>query len=123
MESDFVYHIASKEEWDKAQNGGEYTVPSLESEGFIHFSTLKQCSQTANLYYSSASSLLLLQISSKKLNSKMLWEKSRNEELFPHLYGALNIDAVEVIHNWSPEANGRYEEPSSSNLSVQIADN
>jgi uncharacterized protein (DUF952 family) len=37
-----IYHITSKQEWVSAQEQGEYTAPSLQTEGFIHCSTAAQ---------------------------------------------------------------------------------
>jgi uncharacterized protein (DUF952 family) len=34
-----IYHITTNAEWQNAQTKGEYTAPSLQTEGFIHCST------------------------------------------------------------------------------------
>ena len=37
-----ILHITSKSEWAAAQTRGEYSAPSLQTEGFIHCSTEDQ---------------------------------------------------------------------------------
>lgn len=122
MDQELVYHIASRDDWSVAQKTGRYCASSLKSEGFIHFSTLEQCAGTANLYYSSEDSLLFLTISTQKLTAELRWEKSRNDALFPHLYGPLNVDAVLNTQEWRLGSDGVFERPSSANLSVKSAD-
>jgi hypothetical protein len=46
-----IFHIATKEDWAKATKNGYYIHPSLESEGFIHFSTSEQVTATANRFF------------------------------------------------------------------------
>ncbi|MDF1666947.1 MAG: DUF952 domain-containing protein [Planctomycetota bacterium] len=122
MNQELVYHIASREDWIEAQKTGCYSAPSLQSEGFIHFSTLEQCAATANLYYSSEKSLLFLSISVQKLSPELRWEKSRDDAHFPHLYGPLNIDAVLKAQEWRVGGDGVFETPSSANLSAKSVD-
>lgn len=122
MDQDPVYHIASRDHWSAAQETGSYVVPSLESEGFIHFSAKSQCAGTANLYYAGQRSLLLLTIDTTKLSSKLVWEPSRDGALFPHLYGPLNIAAVAKVEEWRAGADAVFTEPSSANLSAKSDD-
>jgi uncharacterized protein (DUF952 family) len=39
------------------------------------------------------------------------WERSRNDELFPHLYGELDLGAVTVVHSINLRADGSHEIP------------
>jgi uncharacterized protein (DUF952 family) len=90
-----IYHVTTKEDWEKAQESGGYTAPSLASEGFIHCSEEGQVAGVLERYFSGKKDLLRLTIDTEKLTSPLKYElaPSVNEE-FPHVYGQINIDAV-----------------------------
>lgn len=90
-----IYHIALKEDWEKAQKQGSYIHPSLEAEGFIHCSEDRQVSGVLNRYFKGKTDLLKLTINPQQLSSPLQYElaPSVNEE-FPHIYGPINLDAV-----------------------------
>ena len=100
-----IVHITSRAAWAEARKRGQYSAPSLQSEGFIHCSTRDQVLQVANDFYRGQANLLLLCIEEDSLDSELRWEapahpKASTTEpkadlsLFPHLYGELNLDAV-----------------------------
>jgi uncharacterized protein (DUF952 family)/GNAT superfamily N-acetyltransferase len=92
-----LFHITTQSAWKQAQVDGQYVTPSLESEGFIHFSRPHQVLKTASRFFKGQTDLALLQISEEKLNSPIKYELSDGEN-FPHLYGPLNLDAVITAH-------------------------
>ena len=100
-----IVHICSQKDWQTAQELGEYRAASLESEGFIHFSRPEQAIDTANRYYQGQTNLLLLWVDPLLLTAELRWEQSHGET-YPHLYGALNLDAVQGATPFSPEADG-----------------
>ena len=57
-----ILHIVTRAEWEAAQTGERYAPPSLEREGFIHFSTPAQVLGSAGRYYAGRNDLLLLQV-------------------------------------------------------------
>lgn len=91
-----IYHVTTQMEWKKALEQGYYEAPSLQTEGFIHSSRWEQVAGVLQRYYQGKSGLLLLHIDESKLTSPLKFElaPSINEE-FPHIYGRLNLDAVE----------------------------
>ena len=105
---DQIVHICSKKDWNSAQVAGEYRADSLESEGFIHFSKPEQAVDTANRYYSGRQDLLLLWIDPGKLEAELRWEPS-NGDVFPHLYGPLNLSAVLKTTTFSPDSAGVFQ--------------
>lgn len=91
---DPILHICSQEAWQAAQTAGAYRAESLQLEGFIHCSRPEQILATANRYFAGSSgNLLVLWIDPSKLMTKLRWEHSEGE-VYPHLYGALNLEAV-----------------------------
>ncbi len=108
----YFYHICKQTDWATAQQVGIYEAFSLEDEGFIHFSTEAQVLNTAQLFYKGQQDLVLLYIEAEKLIPEVVFENTTGgEELFPHLYGALNLDAVEKALPFVPNAEGYFEMP------------
>ncbi|MFY8126832.1 MAG: DUF952 domain-containing protein [Chitinophagaceae bacterium] len=94
-----IYHITTKQEWEKAIENSFYTAPSLEIEGFIHCSTKEQVAGVLERYYAGQNNLLKLVIDVHKLTNTLKYELAPSvQELFPHVFGVINIDAViEVV--------------------------
>jgi uncharacterized protein (DUF952 family)/GNAT superfamily N-acetyltransferase len=105
-----IYHLIGRDVWAQAQMGTEYAAPSLATEGFIHFSTEAQVAGSANKHYAGRTDLLLLEIDPLRLTAELRYESpkstDRGDQLFPHLYGALNLDAVVAAHPYPPGADG-----------------
>lgn len=88
-----VYHIVLPEDW-AAFTGGLYRAASLETEGFIHCSFAEQLDGVIDRYYSGAGSIIVLSIETDRLISRMIKEPSTNSEIYPHIYGPINRDAI-----------------------------
>jgi uncharacterized protein (DUF952 family) len=108
MPAESIYHITSASSWEESLTVGQYTSESLQTEGFIHFSGKEQIIGTANRYYQGQKGLLLLKVAVKRLASELKYEIAPNGDLFPHLYGPLNLDAVEKVYPFEPEGTGEF---------------
>lgn len=93
-----ILHITNKLAWEAAQQAGAYTAPSLDSEGFIHFSTPAQVQWVAERFYAGQADLVLLEVDPALLTAELRYEESEPGQWFPHLYGPLNLDAVRAVH-------------------------
>ncbi|PIB25896.1 hypothetical protein BFP76_12930 [Amylibacter kogurei] len=93
-----IYKILRTPEWaDLQSNGTSKGAPIDITDGYIHFSTAKQASETAAKHFAGEEELLLLAFDSDQMGDKLKWETSRNDDLFPHLYAPLSLsDAVWV---------------------------
>ena len=112
-----IVHICERPDWDAAQENGCYTPDSLSESGFIHCSRPEQVISVANEFYSRQSGLVLLWIDPEKVNAEIRWEPAVGlplagnrppEDVFPHIYGALNLDAVTSVTNFSPDGDGTF---------------
>ena len=93
-----IYHITTKSEWQKAIETGAYVAPALNEEGFIHCCDENQVDFIKEKYYSNSTNLVKLCIDTQKLASQYIFEWSNSlEQTFPHVYGPINIEAVEVV--------------------------
>ncbi len=107
-----LYHICNAQDWQDAEEKGPYKADSLHTEGFIHLSTQTQVLDTAHLFYKGQKGLLLLYIQPEKLDAEVVYENTTGgETLFPHLYGALNISAVERVEKFIPDEQGCFSMP------------
>jgi uncharacterized protein (DUF952 family) len=131
----FILHLASHDAWLAAVGPaglpcterrtvwrGEqvaYYADSLSTEGFIHCSKPSQIVDVANSFYRGQQGLVLLVIDPAKLDSELKWEPpaepepshARAGDLFPHVYGPLNLDAVVKVLEFEPLADGTFSLP------------
>ena len=90
-----IYHVVTQTDWQFALENGFYEAASLASEGFIHTSKENQVKGVLERYYKNQTDLLLLHIDEDKLIPQLKYENASSvEELFPHIYGRLNLNAV-----------------------------
>ena len=108
-----VYHIVPKEDWESALAKGEYRPASVNAQGFVHCSTRTQVVETANSNFRGEDGLVLLCIDTARLTPVLRYESGDPDdgELFPHLYGALNLDAVKRILPFPCNADGSFRLP------------
>ena len=99
MESEFIYHITTQSEWEQAKINNEYLPKNYEADGFIHCSIERQIAGVLERFYQGHKNLVKLKIEKEKVNRPVLFELAHDiNELFPHIYGSLNINAVvEVV--------------------------
>jgi len=107
-----IFHITSRSQWQSAQQSGVYRANSLTTEGFIHCSTLEQVVRTANAFFAGERGLVLLYIEPDKVKSEIRYEDVGDSQ-FPHIYGPLNLDAVNQVMDFEPGSDGKFELPQS----------
>ncbi len=107
-----IFHITTREAWDRATAEGNYRTPLLPVEGFIHCSTRDQVVQVANLRFRGQTGLVLLAINTDRVKAEILYEDLAGEaQKFPHIYGELNIDAVAQVVEFEPGEEGYFALP------------
>ena len=90
-----IYHVTTVDKWTLALQEGFYSHDSLQKEQFIHACSRQQLPGVLERYYSETNNLLLLHIDETKVDVPLKYEHSRSiDELFPHIYGQLNLSAV-----------------------------
>jgi len=88
-----VFHLIPLAEWELVRQGSVYAPASLATVGFIHFSHDRQLLETAARFFAGRPDLIVLSVRTDRLQAE-LREERVDGELFPHLYGPLNLDAV-----------------------------
>jgi uncharacterized protein (DUF952 family) len=110
-----LVHLCSNDEWRSAQAAGEHRPDSLDASGFVHLSTPEQVHLPANRLYAGRTDLVLLRIDPALLTAPIRWEPGVATDpdamLFPHLYGALPVNAVINVTPYLPDVHGRFAAP------------
>jgi len=104
-----IFHITTAQAWEGARASGAYTADSLATEGFIHCSEADQYVWVANQRFMGRQDLVLLHIEESRLLAPVRRENLEGgDRLFPHIYGALNLDAVVHVAPFRPSADGTF---------------
>jgi uncharacterized protein (DUF952 family)/ribosomal protein S18 acetylase RimI-like enzyme len=100
-----IFHITHKSDWETAQRNGRYEADTLKLEGFIHLSRPHQVLKVGDNLFKGKSDLLLLQVHQELVNSELKYEGEK-DNLFPHIYGPLNLEAVIGVHEFRDSGDG-----------------
>ena len=92
-----VFKVCEEDDWESTKNEDFFLGSKADrSDGFIHFSTSEQLEETLEKYFKSKSPLYLLEV--KTDDVELVWEISRNNQLFPHLYRPLPLNLVSQVY-------------------------
>jgi uncharacterized protein (DUF952 family) len=96
-----IYKICSASAWREAERQGIYrgSADDLRDEG------------TARKHFAGQKALFLVEVEADVLGDILRWERSRNDELFPHLYGELDPRAVTSVHQIHTRPDGSHDIP------------
>jgi uncharacterized protein (DUF952 family) len=105
LTENWIVHLTTRQEWVSAQEVGEFRAASLETEEFIHCSRPDQVLDVANRFYRGLPDAVLLWIDPGLVTAELRWEAA-DGEVFPHLYGPLNLEAVQDVRDLIPGPEG-----------------
>jgi uncharacterized protein (DUF952 family) len=107
-----IYKICPASAWREAERHGIYRGSADDGrDGFIHFSTASQVAETARKHFAGQIGLFLIEVDADALGDALRWEPSRRDELFPHLYGALDLGAVTNVLDIRARSDGTHDIP------------
>tara|TARA_B110000438_G_C15202115_1_gene389146 strand:+ start:135 stop:476 length:342 start_codon:yes stop_codon:yes gene_type:complete len=90
----YVYKICLRTEWNVIKKNGKFYGTKKDLlDGFIHLSNRGQIKFTLKRYFANKKNLILLKISTLNLKN-LIWEKSTNGILFPHLYSSISLKDI-----------------------------
>ena len=93
METDLLFTFAFKSEWKEYSSSGYVTPKSLDQQGYIKCYHGHQAEVASNNLNSSENEIFLIVIDPLRVHVPI--KKNRiGDELYPHLYGSISIDAV-----------------------------
>ncbi len=106
MKAECIFNITGRDQAAAAVKAGVFRTPSLEAEGFIHFSRAHQVLKVAARFYAGLKDQVILVVDPSLLRSELRFEPPspapdriaapgfEADSMFPHLYGELNADAI-----------------------------
>ncbi len=104
-----IYKAVPAPMWQQAQKERQWHGAPIDlSDGYIHFSTAEQLSETLAKHFSGQGDLLLVAIDEDRLGPALRWEVSRGGALFPHLYAPLSTDDVDWVDDLPLDADSRH---------------
>ena len=107
-----IYKICPASAWREAERQGLYRGSADDArDGFIHFSTAAQVAETARKHFAGQAGLFLVGVDADALGDALRWEPSRNDEMFPHLYGELDLGAVTGVLELRARSDGSHDIP------------
>ncbi len=89
-----IFHITLESVWVAQKNLSYFAPDSLAKEGFIHCATSEQLPGVLHRYFEGQTGLVVLYLAEDKLEFPIVYEQATQGEFFPHLFGAINKDAV-----------------------------
>lgn len=98
--------------WQNQASDQPYRGDTLATEGFIHCTAeTAWLLKVANHYYrTQPGDFVILCIAPDCVQATVKWEKADGHE-FPHIYGSLNLDAVENVVQFPRDAVGQFVLP------------
>lgn len=84
---ELIYKIATEAAFAPARHADSFAgMPIDAKDGYMHFSTAEQLSETLRLHFAGQADLVLLAVRTADIAADLVWEASRGGALFPHLY-------------------------------------
>ncbi|MET0222528.1 MAG: DUF952 domain-containing protein [Tardiphaga sp.] len=107
-----IYKICPASKWREAERQGTYRGSADDiRDGYIHFSTAAQIAGTLDKHYRGQAGLFLVSVTVDALGDALRWEPSRGGDLFPHLYGDLDLGDVTDVIELRMHADGSHDVP------------
>ena len=102
-----ILHCMAREGWEEAKRAGSYVLP--EGEPFLHGSPVSFFWRVAPNFRETQEELVLLCIAEERVGSEIRWEDGDGcGRAYPHIYGTLNLDAVEAVLPYLRDADGNW---------------
>lgn len=108
-----VYKICPRQSWLEARSSGE--LPASEDDrrdGYVHLSAAHQVRRSLARHFAGVKDLVLLTLSVERMAAgALVWEASRDGQLFPHLYGPLSTELVSGLAELALDQGGQHQLP------------
>ncbi len=103
-----TFHLVRRSTWERLDPQADYAPDSLAREGFIHCTEgVEELALTADCHFGPLDEeLLALELDRARIAAPIRYDDPRR--MYPHIYGALNRDAIVAIHVLRPGPEGRY---------------
>jgi uncharacterized protein (DUF952 family) len=108
-----TFHLVSTKYFDSLDPKSDYLPEAFEQDGFIHCTDApEEMARVANLFYKSEPPPhLYLYVDKDRLRSPWRYENADAARKYPHIYGALNRDAIIAVRAAPRDAEGNFLPP------------
>jgi len=108
--TDVIYHLVPIDYWEAQPADRPYVPADYAREGFIHCTRgAEQVAIVANRYYrNDPRAWLVLILDERAITAEIKYEPGRDGLLYPHIYGALNRDAIRVVQPMPRDIDGTF---------------
>ena len=90
-----AYKVLTAEQMAALEHDGTFAGAPVDlADGYIHLSTAAQLTETVDKHFAGQSDLHVAAVDLGAFGTSLKWEESRGGQRFPHIYGALPLDAV-----------------------------
>ncbi len=104
-----IFHLITGPDWESVRGESQWRPPSLGDEGFVHCSKdEEQLMRVVGRLYPDRADMLALELETDQLSYSLIWEPSRSGEIYPHIYGPLELGAVVKTWRVQPDGTGGY---------------
>jgi uncharacterized protein (DUF952 family) len=105
-----IYHLVPIDYWDSQPADRPYVPADYAREGFIHCTQgADQLAVVANRYYrNDPRAWLALVLDEQAIAAEVKYEPAGDGLLYPHIYGALNRDAIREVRPMPRDPDGTF---------------
>ena len=108
---DITFHLVPKDYFDALYADADYAPDDFARDGFIHCTDAPdEMARVANAYYQSiAGAHYYLYIDKSRVRAPIRYDDAAR--LYPHIYGALNRDAIIAVRPAARQSDGTFLPP------------
>ncbi len=108
---ELTFHLVPQREFDALDTRADYTPADFARDGFIHCTDAPdEMARVANMYYgSNQEPYVYLYIDKARVHASVRYDDAAH--LYPHIYGALNRDAVVAVRPARRTVDGTFMPP------------
>jgi uncharacterized protein (DUF952 family) len=102
-------HLSPQDVWERQKDQATYVPEAYEADGFIHCTNDDDnMLKVANLFYQGdPREFVVLTLTVDSIKSEVKYEDP--DQIYPHIYGPLNTDAVAGVRSVNRTSEGRFE--------------
>jgi uncharacterized protein (DUF952 family) len=107
-----IVHVTPGDCWEPAKTKNYFLPDSLKKNGYISCATEEQLLESAPFLYKDTLNQKILYIKPDKIKAQIVYEDiHQTGQTFPHIYGALNTDAIIKVVDFKPDESGQFVLP------------
>jgi uncharacterized protein (DUF952 family) len=107
MRDTTAYKVLTADQMAALERDGTFAGAPVDlADGYIHLSTAAQLAGTVDRHFAGQHDLHLAAVDLGAFGESLRWEAARDGQVFPHLYGALPLEAVIAYGPLTRDADG-----------------